>query len=216
MPGSRATGVLRAGFHPLQLVGPGPPSWADFGFGYRSEWVLDDTERPLHGPYAELGLYPVRPRLTNEMRLRFGGYTSADAVLTSAREPGLGATLGTLLEITGFSSDSFGHSDEDGAVAGMNHGQWAVGVFAATSFRNADDRFSQTLTTGLSFRMPFVAAVACCAWPRGDWHLFDSDSSTSDVSSTPRSESKGWHRKRSEPQRRREYYPARPRRKQKD
>jgi hypothetical protein len=214
--GSRATGVLRAGFHPLQLVGPGAPPWADFGFGYRSEWVLDDSEQPLHGPYAELGLYPVRSRLSNETRLRFGGYTSADALLTSAREPGYGATLGTLIEVTGFSSGAFGHSDGDDAVGGLSHGQWAVGLFANTSFRNADDRFSQTLSTGLSFRMPFVVGVACCAWPRGNWSLSELGSSTSDDSSEPRRSSKGSHRKRSEPEKRREYHPARPRRKNKD
>ncbi len=209
--GSRATGMMRAGLHPLQLIGPEAPAWADFAFGYRSEWVLDDSERPLHGPYAELGLYPVRPRLSRSTRLRFGGYTSADAILTSAREPGLGATLGTLVELTGFSSGAFGHADDEDLVGGVTHGQWAVGLFASSSFRNADDRFSQTISTGLSFRMPFVVGIACCAWP-GNW----SSSTSEEDSSEPRPASKSWHPKRSQPEKRRDYEPARPRKKQKD
>lgn len=203
-PGSRATGVLRAGFHPLQLVGPEAPPWADVGFGYRSEWVLDETEAPLHGPYAELGLYPVRTRLGARTRFRFGGYTSADAFLTPARDPGLGATLGTLAEVTGFSSAAFGSSDEDDLVAGASYGQWAVGLFASTSFRNANGRFSQALTTGFSLRVPFVVGFACCARPELDW-LGDSTSKVDRGSTKAR-------RKRSEPKRR-VYHPARPRRK---
>ncbi len=206
--GSRATGLLRAGLHPLQLVGPEAPTWADFAFGYRSEWMLDDSERPLHGPYAELGLYPVRPRVSRSTRLRFGGYTSADAILSSGREPGLGATLGTVVELTGFSSGTFGHEDEEDTVGGVTHGQWAVGLFASTSFRNADDRFSQTLGTGLSVRLPFVFGVACCVW---DW-----SSKSEEGDSEPRSASQGWHRKRPQPEKRREYQPARPRKKRKD
>lgn len=213
--GSRATGLVRAGVHPLQLSGPGAPPWADLAFGYRSEWVLDGSERPLHGPYAELGLYPLRPRLSRNTRLRFGGYTSADAVLTSAREPGLGGTLGTLVELTGFSSGAFGHSDGEGAVGGVSHGRWAVGLFVSTSFRNAERRFSQTLTTGLSLRIPFVVGIACCAWSAANV-LSDVAASTSDRASAPPRSSSGDQRNRAEPARRRDYQPARPRKKKKD
>lgn len=213
--GSRATGLVRAGVHPLQLIGPGAPLWADIAFGYRSEWLLDASEQPLHGPYAELGLYPLRPRLSRTTRLRFGGYTSADAVLASVREPGLGATLGALVEVTGFSSGAFGHSDGEDTVGGVSHGRWAVGLFASTSFRNVDQRFSQTLTTGLSLRIPFVAGIACCAWSAANL-LSDVAASTSDRAAMRSRSSSGVQRKRAEPARRREYHPARPRRKEKD
>lgn len=212
-------GVVRAGFHPTQLLeAPAERSW-DFGLGYRAEWRIDakpateGRSAALQGPYAEVGVYPLRASLGSGTRLRWGGYASADAVFGEDRKFGPGATLGTLLEVTGDGAGSFTSTDSEGGVTGLAYGQWALGLFAHASLRRADDRFSQSLITGLSFRLPFVAGVACCFLPEfspnkdSDVASLGPEFGASDTSSS-RSD-----RARPSKSKQRRYRAARPRRK---
>jgi hypothetical protein len=165
--GPRNTTVLRGGLHPTQLLDAPAARLFDVGLGYRSEWQLELPEQTIHGPYAELGVYPLRLSVAPRTRVRWGGYASADAVLMRDRDPGLGATFGSLLEVTGeVRNGRFAKIDSDSTVVGAAQGQWAVGWFASTTLRELDDDFSQSLVTGLSVRLPFVVGLACCAWPR--------------------------------------------------
>jgi hypothetical protein len=159
------TGVLRAGFHPTQLFDSAENRRWDVGLGYRLEWRLHEQTPPLQGPYAELGFYPLRLAVGRGTRFRWGSYTSADAVLRDGAGFGPGATLGTLIELSGTTSGTFSNADDQGGVAGAAFGQWAFGMFANTSLRAIDDRVSQSMTAGMSLRVPFAAGVACCFWP---------------------------------------------------
>jgi hypothetical protein len=205
VPGaSTQTVALRAGFHPTQVMdAPVDRKW-DVGLGYRGEWRLNDHAPPLHGPYAELGFYPLRASVGRGTRLRWGSYASADAVFAESGTPGPGATLGTVFEVTGSTSGTFSRADQDTAVAGAAFGQWAFGLFASTSLREVDDRFSQSVITGMSLRVPFAAGVACCFWPS-----VASDDRTQVASS---SSSKAAKQTRPSPSKR-SYRVARPRRK---
>ena len=197
-PSSTQAGAFRAGFHPTQLLSsPSDRTW-DVGLGYRAEWRLHEQSPPLHGPYAELGFYPLRTGLGRTTRLRWGSYASADAVFEETTTPGPGATLGTLLELTGSTSGTFSSSDKDSAVAGAAFGQWAFGLFASTSLREVDRRFSQSVITGMSLRVPFAVGVACCFWPSFDAIDSSQVASSSSSRATPK----------------RKYRAARPRRKQ--
>jgi len=203
----KSAGVLRGAIHPTQVLGAPAERLFDVGLGYRGEWRLSEPGPALHGPYAELGLYPLRAPLGRRTRLRWGSYASADVVLADQRAPGVGATLGTLLELSGESAGgSFSHVDEDSAVFGAAQGQWAVGLFANTALREVNDDFSQSVVTGMSLRLPFVVGVACCAWPR-----FGEREERHGVSKSASSRSK--KSRKSEAPIRREHRAARPRRK---
>jgi hypothetical protein len=165
--GPQSTRVLRGAIHPLQLRKDPANRLLDVGLGYRGEWLVAVPSPALHGPYAELGLYPVRASLSRRLRLRWGGYASGDALLSARQDPGFGATLGTLLEFSGETlSGNFSRVDTDSAVFGTAQGQWAVGLFASTAVREVDDDFSQSVVTGMSVRLPLVVGVACCVWPK--------------------------------------------------
>jgi hypothetical protein len=159
------TGSLRGGIHPVQVI-PRPLERSfDAGLGYRADWQLEGTSPTLHGPYAEVGLYPLRLPLGKRTRLRWGGYASADGFIATGKVPGYGATLGTLLEISGTTAGTFSDEGSDGFVLGAVHGQWGVGAFANTSVREVDDEFSQGIVTGMSLRLSFTVGVVCCAVP---------------------------------------------------
>jgi hypothetical protein len=169
--GPQSTRVLRGALHPLQLREDPASRLLDIGLGYRGEWLVAAPSAALHGPYAELGLYPVRASLSPRLRLRWGGYASGDALLSERQGPGFGATLGTLLEFSGETrSGSFAAVDDDATVFGTAQGQWAVGLFASTAVREVDDDFSQSVVTGMSVRVPLVVGVACCVWPKFGGH----------------------------------------------
>jgi hypothetical protein len=198
-PGIPTTaGVLRAGFHPTQLLGSAEQKKWDVGLGYRLEWPIHQQAPPLQGPYVEVGMYPLRVAVSRGTRLRWGSYTSADLVLGENSSFGPGATFGTLIELTGSTSGTFSQADNQGGVLGAAFGQWAFGMFANTSLREIDDHLSQSVTAGMSLRVPFAAGIACCFWPS----LSSSSSSSRSVA------------KRSQPpERKRTYRVARPRRK---
>ena len=198
---STPTGVIRAALHPTQVWDTSVDQLLDAGVGYRAEIPIREREpaATLHGPYAEVGLYPVRLPIGRTTRLRWGGYGSADLELASPHSVGFGGTLGTLLEVSGVSNGAFAGTDQDGAVAGVAHGQWAVGVFANASLRDVHGDFAQGLSAGLSVRMPFMAGIACCVWPSSD----DSDSGK---------KRKRHHERKRRDRKPREYRAAEPRR----
>lgn len=221
---------MRAGFHPLQMLDRPERGVLDVGAGYRAEW-LGSLPEPVHGPYAELGAYPVNALLSPSVRLRWGGYGTVDAIVGAPRpfhNRGLGGTLGTLLEITGHGTGTYADMDEDGAVLGAIHGQWAVGVFASAGTRRLDRASYQNLIAGISFRVPFTAGIVCCVWPGDSDDDDDDDAQPTDEGADPPVEDRGrsakrsphpWRLRRSEPPKlreRREYVPAEPRRREKE
>jgi hypothetical protein len=201
--------TLRAGFHPLSLMREAPSSAFDAGVGYGGDLVLGhapptfNRRTTVHGPYVEGAYYPLRLP-AGGARFRMGVRANADVLFLEPRGvTGYGGTLVTELEIGGYvdgtTSDQEHEEDDDDAFTAV-FGSWSLGAFAGGSFRAFPDSGYAGLAFGLSVRLPFIAAVACCFWPGDD----DDDDDDAGVSSS--SKSTTWRL----PKRRHETRPATP------
>lgn len=173
--------VLRAAAHPLDLADGAEERVVDVGLGYQAEFVSAEATPPstVHGPYLELGAYPLRARLGSGVGLRGGAYGTIDGLWRSdSRDSGLGGSLGLLLELAGNSQGAFAGSGSDGsAVAGYARGRWGVGLWGSAALRDFEDGAYRTVAAGVSVRIPLLAGVVCCALP--DFHGRGRDGSRS-------------------------------------
>lgn len=165
-----AAGVasLRAGVHPLQALDAAPRAWLDAGAGYQVEGPLRAGAPYVHGPYLDLGVYPMRLPLNKTAYLRGGGRVLFDYLLlrgAGASEDGFGGALVGNLEVTSEGSGAFVNADEDAAVAGLTQGAWGVGLFAGAESRRFGDSHYEGATFGVTLRVPLVIGVICCALP---------------------------------------------------
>jgi hypothetical protein len=165
---------IRGAAHPLQLLDR--PHWKriDVGLGYEAE-VLPrrGPDSLLHGPYLELGAYLLRHRVGKTQVVRAGGFATADLLLGEVQgtsEVGSGASLGAALELTGAADGPFaggGAEEEEGpsAALGVAYGQWAIGLFAAASYRDLGPSRYFAGLGGISIRIPLTFGLVCCVNP---------------------------------------------------
>jgi len=171
----RSTTSLRAGLHPLQLVPGASKRMFDAGIGYGGDLVFGhapanyDRRTSAHGPYVEVGLYPLRLPLGSATTFRWGGQGTADLLYLEPKNTlGYGGSLSTAFEFSGDASGPFASADDDGIVVGAGHGQWAIGGFVGGSVRHFPDGDYGGLTFGVSARIPLAAGVICCVWSGDD------------------------------------------------
>lgn len=198
--------TFRAGFHPLDLAEGSSERAFDVGAGYVLDWLStdmpnspnappEDDHTYAQGPYLQGAYSPLRHRL-GDTYLRVGGRADIDLLfLPNQPETGFGGSAVLELELSHDVSGPFASSqdDEPGFAAGVQHGRWALGVFAGGTLRQFDDQGYGGLTAGLSVRIPLLVGIACCAWGSDD----------DDDAEPPR--------KRAEPRRRLQRKPAEPR-----
>ena len=166
----RTAGNFRAGVHPVQLFEEPHHRTYDFGVGYQLERLVVDGEPTVHGPYAEVAVFPWQ-KSHADSTLRAGGYVDAELVVArvgGVDELGPGGTLGAMFEYTGVTVGDFASADEDSAIIGIGAGQWAIGLFTAAGYRHLGRGEYWTFTAGLTARIPFTAGVICCLDPFGD------------------------------------------------
>ena len=179
---------LRAATHPLDLVDGAENNWFDVGLGYQGELPpADNQDTPIvHGPYLELGAYPVSARLGPSLTLRGGTYGTVSSLWrTDLPSPGVGGSLGALVEISGGTAGTFAGSGSDGSVvAGYARGRWAIGLWGSGSLHDFSDGAYRGVAAGLSVRLPLLAGVVCCAWP--DFSKHGGGGSARSASSAPR------------------------------
>jgi hypothetical protein len=162
---------LRAGLHPLQALDAAPRHWFDPGAGYQLEGPLRAGAPHVHGPYLDLGVYPMRLPLAEAAYLRWGGRIMFDYLFLSGNqtsEHGFGGALVTNVEVTAGESGAFVNADEESAVAGLVQGQWGFGLFAGAETRRFGGAHYEGLTFGITLRVPFLVGVICCALPWND------------------------------------------------
>jgi hypothetical protein len=180
--------ALRAATHPLDLVDGAEDNWFDFGLGYQAEFAPAHQEgaRTVHGPYLELGAYPLSAKLGSDLTLRGGAYGTVSSLFRAGLPtPGVGGSLGALVEIGGGAEGTFAGSGSDGSVvAGYARGRWGVGLWSSGSLHDFSDGAYRGVAAGLSVRLPLLAGVVCCAWPEFGKH--GGAGSPRSASSTPR------------------------------
>lgn len=163
------TGVatFRAGLHPLGVLRDGYRKPYDLGVGYSVEGSSDVDVPTVHGPYLELGAYPLIHELNEKLALRAGVQASLDALFqTNQDDARVGLSVGPLVELTGDASGPFaGTGDDGGVILGASHGYFGVGVFANASLRDLGQGLTTTYSGGLSLRIPLAAGIVCCAIP---------------------------------------------------
>lgn len=159
--------ALRAGAHPFDLVEGAEQRLLDFGLGYHAELGPEGSVPSVHGPYLELGAYPLSAELGPRVHLRGGAFGTIDGLWRSGlAEPGLGGSLGVSVEVVGSGSGGFLESGSDGTgVAGYAHGRWGFGLFGSGAVRDFSDGAYRALSVGVSVRLPLIAGVLCCALP---------------------------------------------------
>lgn len=170
-PGAQLTS-LRAAAHPLDLADEAERHWLDLGLGYQAEFAARDDVATVHGPYLELGAYPLEARLGSGVTLRGGAYGTVDGLWRrGTSDAGLGGSLGLLLEASGSSAGTFAGAGDDGSVvAGFARGRWGVGVWGSGALRDFSDGAYRSLAMGVSVRLPLLAGVVCCALPDFSGH----------------------------------------------
>jgi hypothetical protein len=169
---------FRAGVQPLDLSEGGSERPFDLGAGY----VLDllsgpvargsdvpalDEHAYVQGPYVQAAYSPWRWDIGSAW-LRVGGRGDLDLLFVGdARDTGFGGSAVLELELSQDASGPLVSEDDDepGFVAGVQQGRWAFAAFAGGTLRQFDATGYGGLTAGVSLRLPFVAGIACCAWP---------------------------------------------------
>jgi hypothetical protein len=158
---------LRGSAHPLDLADGMEGRLLDFGLGYHAELAPPGGVPTVHGPYLELGAYPLAAELGPRVHLRGGMYGTVDGLLRSGMaEPGLGGSLGLLLELASSGSGAFLSRGGGPVVAGYARGQWGFGLYTSASVRDFSDGAYRALSVGVSVRLPLVVGVLCCALPK--------------------------------------------------
>jgi len=159
----------------------------DAGVGYGGDLIFghapanDDRRTSAHGPYVEVGLYPMRLPVGDKTTFRWGGRGTADLLFLEPRNTlGYGGTLATEFEFSGDASGPFATADEDSIVLGAGHGQWAIGGFVGGSVRHFEGADYGGLTFGVSARIPLAFGVI---WA---WGSHDDDDHGSPPPATPR------------------------------
>lgn len=151
--------VLRGTLDPQQLFESQSSRAVDFGAGYRLD--LRQDGRTVHGPIAELGVYPLHlERFHTRVGLRNIGEMLFDDTRDGA--PGWAYTLAASGELTGF----FSGADVDGRrgelAAYAAHGEVGFGVFAGITHRSLGGEQSELFIAGLSARLPAAAFFYAC------------------------------------------------------
>jgi hypothetical protein len=197
----RAVANLRAGFHPLSLRQRAARRPFDIGAGYGVDLLSATHPTTIHGPYLEVGYYPVRAPLGSSTTFRWGGRGAFELLRLNDRF-GYGGTLITEVELSGDTQGTFAGTGDDGTMtAGAAHGQWAIGAYVGGSGRDFRDGAYGAITLGLSARIPFLAGVMCCFW---------GDDDDDDGGATPSYALPTRRRERSREPAPREHVPAKP------
>lgn len=162
-----ATGVqAKAGLNPLQAVRDRTNRHYDFGAGYTVESVgLEGHRLLLHGPYAHVEAFPIvfgRERVT---RIGLRGGLELFPTRGPDTELGYGGSVGILIERARFLSGSFTQSSSREAIAGLAHGEGAIGAYLGVSQRALQDDSHWVGGAGLTVRLPAMAGIVCCAVP---------------------------------------------------
>lgn len=180
---------VRAAAHPLDLIAGSENNRLDLGLGYQAELPEADSldGKTVHGPYLELGAYPLVTPLGASLTLRGGAYASVASLWRAGLdEPGVGGSLGALVEVSGGAAGSFAGSGDDGtAVFGVARGRWGIGLWGGGSLRDFSDGAYRGVAAGVSVRLPLLAGVVCCAWPDFS-HSGGGSASSRSAASTPR------------------------------
>jgi hypothetical protein len=175
----RGVGEFRAAVQPLGLSESLHDRRFDVGIGYVAhEAFTGDTSVFTQGPYLELDYFPWQRRKQLEHRLRFGARASADllfANIAGQSELGFGGLVGFGFEYTGFAGATpfvaptqANDGEQDGAIIGVAHGEWSIGLFAGVGVRNVAGQTAFAGLLGLEGRLPFSAGIFCCAWSNDD------------------------------------------------
>jgi hypothetical protein len=175
----RGVGEFRAAIQPLGLSESLHDRRFDLGVGYVAhDAFTGDTSVFTQGPYVELDYFPWQRRKHLEHRIRWGARASADllfADIEGANELGFGGLVGFGFEYTGFAGltpfvtpTQSNDGEKDGALIGVAHGEWSIGVFAGASVRHVAGQTAFAGLLGLEGRLPFAAGIICCAWSKDD------------------------------------------------
>jgi hypothetical protein len=147
----------------------------DFGIGVvwssAKGWIqLDpETERSraafsVVGPYLEAAYYPLRYDFGDDLWLRAGARASVDWLFQSnaPEHRGVGGFLGGQVEFVRGVQGLFADVNHDSAVVGYARGGVGVGLFGGGQLVKLADAQVVSVVAGMSFRVPFMAGIACC------------------------------------------------------
>jgi hypothetical protein len=184
--------AFRGALHPIGGLKNGDRKPYDVGIGYAIEnQASNDTSTgnsrasTIHGPYVEVGAYPLRLPIEEKYAIRAGVYGTVNALVRdNSSESGLGLTVGPLVEFTHNVTGPFSSEDEEGKTAGAASGYWGFGIYGNASYRQFDGHGSYAYSAGVSVRIPFALGVACCAVPTAEGIANASSNVSSDVSSS--------------------------------
>jgi hypothetical protein len=167
--------TFRAGLHPLQVRSEAAAAPVDFGVGVvwsaAKGWVQGEPEAEREraafsvvGPYLEVDYYPLRYNISNDLWLRAGVRTSVDWLFqrNAPEHMGVGGFLGGQLELVESVEGLFADVDRNSAVVGYARGGIGIGLFGGAQIIKFQDAQVANVIGGLSFRIPFMAGVACC------------------------------------------------------
>jgi len=166
-PAGEPVVVLRGGIHPLGAIRDGDRKPFDVGVGYSYEGSSARGVASIHGPYVEVGTYPLAHAFNDRLAIRAGANAAVEALWkTDSGDAHLGLTAGPLVELTGSADGPFVSASRDGGVVlGAATGYWAVGLFGNASVRDMGEGLSATYSGGISLRIPLAVGVVCCAIP---------------------------------------------------
>jgi len=176
---------FRAALQPLDVTESLHDRRFDFGLGYVASDAYGDTSALTQGPFVELEYFPWQKRKDLRPRVRWGVRGSADllfATVGGEREIGFGALAGFGFEYTGFAGlapfvapmhsndnlDGDSDGDNDGAIIGIAHGEWSIGMFAGVEVKNIASQTAFAGLLGVEGRLPFGAGIICCMWSGDD------------------------------------------------
>jgi hypothetical protein len=182
--------AFRGALHPIGGLKNGDRKPYDVGIGYAVEspsssdtHAATSSASTIHGPYIEVGAYPLRLPIEEKYAIRAGVYGTVNALVRdNSSESGLGLAVGPLVEFTHNVTGPFSSENEESATAGAASGYWGFGIYGNASYRQFDGHGSYAYSAGVSIRIPFALGVACCAIPTAE-SLANASSDSSSSSS---------------------------------
>ena len=160
----------RATVHPQQFAKEWMDRPVDIGLGVVSDSDPDEDYVSTVGPGLEVGAYPGRASFSEGDAIARGGlvhhvdlHVTTDAVTRELLgDAYVAGALLAAVEVAWF-GEGFGSSKD---VIGVFYGEMALGVWAGIRGRIEPDAFVVTPAIGLSIRLPFLAGIVCCVWPK--------------------------------------------------
>ena len=168
--------VFRGAVHPVQLWRSQQHRRFDVGAGYLVEYFLPagTEEHTKHGPFLELGWFPLVLRGARSGAARLGVHATGELLLQD-RAVGGGAAVGVTFEITNYfhgplatsSADDDEHEHlhghrkkgKDGFFVGAGFGEVGVGLGLELAYRRMRDHGYLVLGLNLVIRLPAAAGI---------------------------------------------------------